>query len=44
MINSYPPVIPLVAGSTTEQMEENYGALEIKLTPEDMTRLNQASA
>ncbi|MGD1994971.1 MAG: hypothetical protein PVI59_17390 [Anaerolineae bacterium] len=39
-----PPLILLVAASTVEQMEESLGALEITLSPEQMARLNGASA
>ena len=44
MVQSDPIVLPLVGTSTMEQMEENLGALEIKLSPEQMARLNDASA
>jgi aryl-alcohol dehydrogenase-like predicted oxidoreductase len=44
MIQSDPPVIPLVAASTVEQMEENLGALEIELSPEQMVYLDEAAA
>ena len=44
MAQSDPPVIPLVAASTTEQLQENFGALEIELDAEQMTRLNDATA
>lgn len=44
MRHSNPPVIPLVAGSTPAQMEENYGALDIELSAEQMTYLDEASA
>ena len=44
MVQSDPVVLPLVGTSTMEQMEENLGALEIKLSPEQMARLNDASA
>ena len=44
MIQSDPPVIPLVAASTAEQMEENLGALEIELSAEQMAQLNDATA
>ena len=44
MVQSDPPVIPLVAASTVEQMRENLGALEIELSAEQMARLNDASA
>ncbi|MGC9523544.1 MAG: aldo/keto reductase [Anaerolineae bacterium] len=42
MVQSDPPVIPLVAGSTTDQMAENLAALELKLSAEHMQRLNDA--
>ena len=44
MLQSDPLVIPLVAASTVEQMHENLGALEIELSADQMTRLNDASA
>jgi aryl-alcohol dehydrogenase-like predicted oxidoreductase len=44
MLQSDPPVIPLVAASMVEQMRENLGALEIELSPDQMARLNDASA
>jgi len=44
MVQSDPPVIPLVAASTAEQMRENLDALEIELSAEQMARLNNASA
>jgi len=44
MAHSRPPVIPLVAASTAEQMHENLGALEIELSTDQMTRLDDASA
>ena len=44
MVQSDPPVIPLVAASTVEQMRENLGALEIELSAEQMARLDSASA
>jgi aryl-alcohol dehydrogenase-like predicted oxidoreductase len=39
-----PLTIPLVTGSTPEQMEENYGALNIELSEEQMRFLNEAGA
>ena len=39
-----PPVIPLVGASTVEQLEENLGALEVKLSREQMKHLDGASA
>ena len=44
MVQSDPPVIPLVAASTVEQMRENLGALEVELDAGQMARLNDASA
>lgn len=43
MIRSNPPVIPLVAGSTLAQMEENYGALEVQLGEEEVRWLDSVS-
>ena len=42
MLHSDPPVIPLIAASTREHMQENLGALQVKLTAEQMERLNSA--
>jgi len=44
MVQGDPPVIPLVAASTAEQMQENLGALQVELSIEQMARLNSASA
>lgn len=44
LVQSDPVVIPLVAASTPEQMQENLNALEIKLSAEQMAYLNEASA
>lgn len=44
MIHSEPCVIPLAAASTTDQLRENLGALNITLGVDDMVRLNNASA
>jgi aryl-alcohol dehydrogenase-like predicted oxidoreductase len=44
MEQSDPPVVPLVAGSTVEQMQENLGALEIELSSEQMAYLDEAGA
>lgn len=43
MVQSDPPVIPLVATSTVEQMRESLGALEVELGAGQMARLNDAS-
>ncbi len=44
MWQSAPPVIPLVAGSTPEQMQENFGALEVELSVEQLAYLDGAGA
>jgi aryl-alcohol dehydrogenase-like predicted oxidoreductase len=44
MMQSTPPVIPLIAASTEEQLDENLGALDLTLTADQMTRLNTAGA
>ena len=43
MMQNDPPVIPLMAASTDEQIEENLGALKVKLSDAQMSRLNSAS-
>lgn len=35
-------IIPLIAASTTGQMTENVGALELELSPDQLKRLNEA--
>ena len=42
MLQGDPPVLPLIAASSKEQMQENIAALEINLTAEQMDRLNAA--
>jgi aryl-alcohol dehydrogenase-like predicted oxidoreductase len=42
MLGSDPLVLPLIAASTKEQMEENLKALELVLTAEQIERLNAA--
>ena len=42
MLQSEPPVLPLIAASSWEQLQENFGALEIKLSPAQMEKLNNA--
>jgi aryl-alcohol dehydrogenase-like predicted oxidoreductase len=42
MLNNQPRILPLIAASTMEQLQENVGALELALTEEDIQRLNQA--
>ncbi len=39
-----PPILPIIGGSTAEQLSENLGALDIQLTDEQMERLDAASA
>ena len=41
---SAPPVIPLVAASTTKQLQENLAALELTLSPDQVARLHDATA
>ena len=43
MAHSDPPVIPLVAASRIDHMQENLDALDIQLSDEQMGRLNDAS-
>jgi aryl-alcohol dehydrogenase-like predicted oxidoreductase len=42
MRQSDPPVVPVFSASTPEQMDEDLGALDLLLSEEEMTRLNQA--
>ncbi len=42
MLHSDPPVIPLIAASTSQQMQENLDALGVTLSTEQMERLNTA--
>jgi len=42
MLRSTPPVIPLFSASTIEQLRSNLKAVEVKLTVEQMERLNKA--
>ena len=42
MRQSTPPVLPIIAGSKTEQIDENIAALNVTLTPDQMQRLNTA--
>jgi len=44
MMQSEPVIIPVMGASTTDQLQENLGALEIKLGADQMARLNEASA
>ena len=42
MLNSDYPTIPLIAASSHEQLQENLGALDVKLSTEQMQRLDDA--
>jgi aryl-alcohol dehydrogenase-like predicted oxidoreductase len=42
MLHGDPFVLPLIASSTSEQMDENIQALEIRLSAEEMARLDSA--
>jgi aryl-alcohol dehydrogenase-like predicted oxidoreductase len=42
MMQSSPVVIPINAASTMDQLKENLGAIDVKLSSEQMDRLNQA--
>ena len=42
MVQSTPSVLPLIAASTEEQLNENITALDFELTGDQMTRLNKA--
>jgi aryl-alcohol dehydrogenase-like predicted oxidoreductase len=42
MLGSDPPVLPIVAGSRPEQLCENLGALNVKLSEEQIRRLDTA--
>ena len=42
MRQSTPPVLPIIAGSRTEQLDENIAALNITLTRDQMQRLDTA--
>jgi aryl-alcohol dehydrogenase-like predicted oxidoreductase len=44
MLHSDPVVIPLIAASQPEQLQENIDALNIKLSADQMARLDSASA
>jgi aryl-alcohol dehydrogenase-like predicted oxidoreductase len=39
-----PSAIPLIAASSEDQLDENLGALDVELTPEQLATLNAASA
>ncbi|NCF66527.1 MAG: aldo/keto reductase [Chloroflexi bacterium] len=42
MMQSDPPVLPLIAASTEKQLQENIASLDIRLSEEQMERLNGA--
>ena len=44
MLHSDPAVLPVMAASTSGQMAENLGALDLALTPDEMARLDGAGA
>jgi aryl-alcohol dehydrogenase-like predicted oxidoreductase len=44
LMQSDPPVLPLIAASTSDQMCENIAALDVRLSDEQMQRLNAARA
>jgi len=44
LMQSDPPVLPLIAASTPAQMRENLAALDVRLSDEQMQRLNAARA
>jgi aryl-alcohol dehydrogenase-like predicted oxidoreductase len=44
MLQHTPPVLPLIAASTSAQLEENLDALRITLTGEQMQRLDSGPA
>jgi aryl-alcohol dehydrogenase-like predicted oxidoreductase len=44
MLQSNPPVVPIVGGSRPEQLSENLAALGITLAADQMTRLDMAGS
>lgn len=44
MLHSDPPVLPLISASTADVMADNLGALEVRLSADQMQRLNEAGA
>jgi aryl-alcohol dehydrogenase-like predicted oxidoreductase len=42
MRQSTPPILPIIAGSRTEQFRENIGALDITFSADQMRRLDTA--
>jgi aryl-alcohol dehydrogenase-like predicted oxidoreductase len=42
MMHRQPPIIPVFSASNPEQMKENLGSLEITLSSEQMSKLNEA--
>jgi aryl-alcohol dehydrogenase-like predicted oxidoreductase len=44
LVQQEQPIIPVMAASTDEQMEENLQALAIRLAPDELDRLNNAGA
>lgn len=44
LLHRNPVTVPIIAASTLEQFEHNFGALQIELTPEQVRTLDSASA
>ncbi|MBZ0301068.1 MAG: aldo/keto reductase [Anaerolineae bacterium] len=44
MLHSDPPVLPLISASSPEVMRDNLGALDVRLSADQMERLNRAGA
>jgi aryl-alcohol dehydrogenase-like predicted oxidoreductase len=42
MLHSDPPVLPIVGGSTPQQLAENLDSIDVKLTPDQVNRLDTA--
>ena len=42
MRQSDPPVLPIIGGSRTQQVQENIGALALTLSADQMERLTRA--
>ena len=43
MIQNKPPIIPLMAASTSFQMQENLRSLDVKLSDDQLVRLDEAN-
>lgn len=44
MLQQTPPILPILGVSTSQQLQENLGALDYTLNPDQLQRLNEASA